>query len=231
MSAPSGPVEDGQWREALEGRAVDPTDPPRLWGYDVHGDLAAHYRLAEVVWLAATGELPPDERRVRALECALTYLMPVSVLEGPAHAATVAQLCRSGAGAVASVGALTLAQEGQWVLDHHEPLWAWLRGEAEVFPEALRGGPEAAAPVARFRGALERLEVASRVFEEAPGLHTAVLAVLFELGFTAPHQLLSLWMYGRLPCVLAEAYSATPGRMFSYPLDLPHFRYEVPHEG
>lgn len=224
MSGEHGPVEDGPWADKLPAQAVTPTDPPRLFGYDVHEDLAHHYRFSEVLWLAATRELPADGA-ADVLECALTYLLPVSVAEAPANAASVAQACQSSLASVASVGAIALAQQGQWVLERHAPLWPWLRGEVEAFPEALRGRPDEAPAVRRFASALARVSYTHRIFECSPGLHTAALAVLFDLGFREPEQLLTLWMSSRLPCVLAEAFAGGRGRLYEYPMDLPHFEY------
>ena len=225
---PTGPVEAGKWPDRLMARALSPSDPPRLWGYDVHQDLARHYRFSEVLWLAATGEVPEAARQAEVLECVLIFLAPVTVAEAPAHAATIANLCKSSLASVVSVGALTLAQQGQWVLNHHAELWPW--GEAPQFPAALRGAPEDGPAVARLEAALARLGRESRIFRESPALVTAGLAVLFELGFTEPRQLLSLWMSCKLPCVLAEAFAAPAGRLNEYPLDLPRFEYEAPDE-
>jgi hypothetical protein len=53
-----GPLEDAPFPEKLNARVVTPGANPRVHGYDVEGDLAAHYTSSETMLLCLTGELP-----------------------------------------------------------------------------------------------------------------------------------------------------------------------------
>ncbi|HEX6764634.1 MAG TPA: hypothetical protein VF103_04130, partial [Polyangiaceae bacterium] len=54
----SGPLEKAPFPAQLTARVMTPGKNPRLHGYDVEGDLAAHYTTSELVLLSLTGELP-----------------------------------------------------------------------------------------------------------------------------------------------------------------------------
>ena len=224
-----GPVEAGPWPDRLAARALSLGGSPRLRGYDVQRDLAKHYSLVEVVWLALLGELPASPREAALLERVLLFLAPVTVAEAPAHAAALAQHCRSSAAAVIGIAGLTLAQEGLWVVEAHADLIGWARGQIAEFPEAFRR-PEEAAAVARLAACLAALDHRGPVFAERPGLVGACLATLVELGFDQPTHLVTLWGWARLPCALAEGFAAPAGRLSTYPMDLPRFVYEDPDD-
>jgi len=222
--APSGPVEDGGWAQELSAHAVTLQASPRLWGYDVQEDLAKNYSFVETAWLAITGELPASEATTQAFELVMAYLAPVTVAEAPAHAAGLTRLCGSNPASVLSVASVTLSQQAQHVLQKHEALWPFLNREGP-WPQQLSVGDGLEEPVQRLRDALHAVGHESPVFEQNPGLATACLAVLFELGMGTKEQLLSVWVWCKLPYVIAEAFAVRPGRLLEYPMDLPKYEY------
>lgn len=221
----SGPVEDGPWAETITARVVEPGPSPRVHGYDVQRDLAVHYGLADLGWLAVQGELPPDEAHRAAFEAVLAFLAPVPVSEGPAHAGALARTMATHPSGVAGIVAVTLAEQVRHALAAHESLWPWLRGEADAPPSALVRG-EAEPGVERLQALLSTHGVEPRVFEVPTSLRTALLGCLWHLGFRSPEALTAVWQWARLPCALAESFAARPGRLVEYPMNVPAFRYE-----
>lgn len=222
---PQGPVEQGAWAEQLTARAVTLGPSPRLWGYDVQGDLTRHYGPVEMAWLAILGSLPDCDLHAKVLEVVLGFLAPVTMAEAPSHAAGLTRLCGSEPASVISVAALTLSQQGRHTLNQHAELWAWLRGEG-AWPEALSVGREHAGPSQALAERLGTLGYDSPVFERSTHLVTTCLSVLFELGMSKPEQLLSLWVWCKMPYVLAEAFAVSPGRLLEYPMNVPKYVYE-----
>ncbi len=111
-----------------------------------------------------------------------------------------------------SVASVTLSQQAQHVLQKHEALWPFLE-RAGPWPQELSVGDGLAEEVRRLRDALHDMGHQSPVFEHNPSLVTACLAVLFELGISTTEQLLSVWVWCKLPYVIAEAFAVRPGRL------------------
>lgn len=222
-----GPVEDGPWPKELAARAVSLDASPRLFGYDVRGDLVPNYGFVEIAWLALTGALPRTRAHGAAVEVVLGHLSVVTALEAPAHAAGLSRLCGSATSSVVSIGALTLAEQARACVESHAPLWPWLRGEVEQRPALLDAGPEDEAAVRGLSARLEAVghEGALRSLEGRPRLETACLGALFELGLE-PERMVGMWVWCKLPCVMAEAFEVPQGRLRTYPMDLPRFEYE-----
>src|SRR3954471_9075470 len=108
MPRPRGPVETTEWPTELTAHAVTPGDDPRLFGYSVERDVAAHGRFSETVLLSLRGELPSAEE-CRALELALTFLAPLSIAEAPVHAAALGHMCGARSSALVGIAGVALA--------------------------------------------------------------------------------------------------------------------------
>jgi hypothetical protein len=215
-SRPDGPVEAFAFPSTLSARVVDPSDAPRIHGYDVQTDLAGRYSLAELALLAATGELP-DRESGRALEVALAFLSPSSVAEAPAHTAVLARLCGATTAATLAAAALTLAEQARELVSTHLD---WLAApQAAASPGELPG-------VVRLRDALPPRFAALAGLTEAPSVEAAALLVLRACGATTPEALESLVVWARLPCAAAEALAVRPASFREYPMDVPRFEYE-----
>lgn len=234
MSEPQtyvGPFDREPWPHKLTATVVSPGEAPRLAGYDVAADLARHYGMAEVAWLALRGELPaPHERE--AFEAALVLLSPVHIGEAPAHAAFLSRLLAAEPSATIAVAAVGLGELGR--TEHRElgPWLAWLEAAAAEAAEAtplpacaLATSPAAAAP-AWLDAAMRRWFGPTRGLPSA-SLHRVACAhaILHRLGFREPLALELLTSWARLPAVIAEALAAVPGAVRSYPARLPDYRY------
>jgi hypothetical protein len=216
MSERKGPIEARSWPTTLEAFAVDTSGPPRLHGYDVEEDLARHYRFTDAVYLALTGELP-DDARSRAFEIALTFLLPVSVAEGPVHATVLAGFCGAPPSGILSTAAVTLADGAMDVIE------ADVAGD---LPEHLVAcTPEEAASVARLRAQLGDL-IDVPLLAQSPRRELALVSVLRACGLSTPLQLATAMALARIPCAVAEAAPrAAQDFVEKYPLDTPPFEY------
>lgn len=222
-----GPFERWQCPERLTAHVVGVDgDARRIAGYAVEDDLARHCGVAEVAWLALTGELPAATARA-ALDAALVLLAPVHIGEAPAHAAYLGRMSGGGAAVTVSIGAIGLAELAEH--EHRElaPWLAWIeRGGTGPVPEvALAGGPVTEAQRAldgRMRG----------WFGSGGGLPDVPLrrvacayAILFRLGLRDLLAIATLATCARLPAVIAEAAHARAGDVRPYPTHLPNYQY------
>jgi hypothetical protein len=228
---PPGPIETNEFAQRLAGRVVSPGARPRLHGYDVQGDLASHYRFADVALLAATRELPRSDLEARAFEVCLVFLSAAPIAEPPAHLAALTRMCGGTDAAVLGTGALALAEQAQDFASRHAELLAWLGAPAGRFPEEFRarGGDDRAA-VARLAGALAGAGLDAPGFDEDPTLEAALVCALRACGLSAPHQLATAFVVARLPAVAAEGFAVRGGHLQLYPIDLPHYAYEEPDD-
>ena len=226
----SGPIDEASSPETLDAHVVTPGSKPRVHGYDVEEDLAAHYGLVESFILALTGELP-ESWQTRAAEVALSFLSPAPVAEAPAHAAVVARICGGRTSAVLGVGAVTLAEQASAMVERHSSLFEWLR-DADVGPpkEALAASEEDRLSVERLKAALAAHDVMIPALEHDLAREPGLLAVLFNAGLRYPEQVETLLVTIRLPCLMAEALSWSPRAIRDYPMDLPRFRYNEERE-
>lgn len=227
-----GPFDREPWPEKLTATVVSPGPRPRLAGYGVADDLARHYGLVEVAWLALRGELPSEAER-EAFETALVLLCPVHLGEAPAHAAFLSRLLAAQPSATIAVAAVGLGELGRVERADLAPWLAWLAdADADARPTAA---PPACALAESAAGAVE-LEwlnaCMARWFGPAAALPAAPLhpracayAILHHLGLREPLTLELLAAWARLPVVLAEALAARPGDVRSYPARLPDYRY------
>jgi hypothetical protein len=219
-----GPVEAFAFPKRLRAHVVEPGPRPRVHGYDVHGDLTAHYSFAELVLLAESGELP-DEEKGRCFETALCFAFPSGVNEAPGHSALLARLCGATDASVHAVAGVGLAEQAAFSVRTHEPWLAWLDSPTDPMPSGVQARTED-----ELR-AVERLAVLcggpmpwpSTV---CPTLEAAILAILYaRCGLTSRSSLVTVLMIARLGTVAAEAFAVRPGSFRDYPMDLPRFVY------
>lgn len=223
MSDDRGPIESREWPTELLARAVEGGPTPRLFGFDVEGDLARHYRFSDVLLLALTGELPSDGRS-RAFEVALVFASSMSVAEAPVHAAVLARLCGARPGGVLSAASLTLAEHASRLLEKLDGATADPASLGEEHKARDEGERASVARLAELvRGCVE-----VPVLEADPGRDLAIVAVLEACGLTTAMQITSALVIARLTSALAEAGQTKPGDFGTYPIDTPHFEYEAP---
>lgn len=220
-----GPIESTTWPEHLTSRAVDGT---RLFGYDVQEDLARHYRLSDVLFLALTGELP-DDACGRAFETALVFASTMSAGKAPIHATMLARLCGARSGGIFSIAALSLGEDAESLVARVSEVLAGieaLEGNG-VLPDDLRAiDDEDRRSVARLREHVEDLVVAP-MLEKDPSLDAALVAVFHACGVHEPFSIVAALVIGRLPSALAEARLTKPADFRSYPMNTPRFVYEA----
>jgi len=221
-----GAFDEPIWPERLTARVVDPGPVPRIHGYDVEGDLAAHYGFAEIALLALTGEAP-ERPAGRACGIVMSFLAPVTTRLSSVHAAGLARLCGANGTGIAGVAAVGLAEEARELLAAHEELLCWLDGGgAPPAPAAFlsAGGDEAR----RVEGLVRLLDRAGFDASRLPGglgLVPTLLAVLRACGLRDPERLSAALVLARLPCAMAEALAVRPLAFGDYPAALPPFRY------
>jgi hypothetical protein len=223
-----GPIDSREWPKQLDAHAVTPGSERRMFGYDVEGDLATHYRFSDVVFLALTGELP-DAARSRAFDIALCFAMPVSIADAGVHAAVLARLCGARPSGVLSVAALVLGEQASALVGSaSDVLIALEKREIERLPDAHCAASDAerasvAALAAKLNGVLD-----VPVLQADPSRELALLAVFRGCGVTDAFQLASVMAMARIPSALAEASRVKPGGFATYPIDTPHFAYVAP---
>lgn len=238
-----GPFDREAWPERLAARVVSP-DATRVQGYDVAGDLARHYGIADVAWLAICGELP-DETQRAAFGTALVLLAPTHLGQAPAHAAALSRLIGALPAATVGVAAVGLGELARSERDALAPWLRWL--DAAAAAEAHAAGEVGEVPAcarAAPRDAIESIDAQRWLdaqlrswFGDARGLPDVPLhrpaiayAILHRLGLTEPLAVEALATWARLPAVIAEAASLRPGAIRAYPARVPDYRY-VDDEG
>ncbi len=228
MGRPPGPIEAQSWPEVLVGHTVTAGARPRLHGYDVEGDLARHYRFSEVMLLALVGELPSEEQ-AGAFDVAMAFLAPLSVAEGPTHAAVLAQISGARSSGVLAVAAVTLAERARAVLASSAGLLEWLASPGSALDPALTASSdEDREAVERLREALAARGIRVDALDRPLGRLPAILATLWAAGLTRPEQLEGALVIGALPSVLAETRSHDVASFREYPMQVPPFEYEDP---
>lgn len=222
MTERKGPIESHAWPVALEAFAIDESSgAARMHGYDVEGDLARHYRFSDIVYLGLAGELPTD-RCSRAFELALSFLAPLSVADGPGHAAALAGFFGAPPSGVITTAAVTLAD---YCADAIEAS-ASLSDTSDLPPGLQAHSAEEAASVARLATLLEGT-VSVPLLARNPGRDVAIFAVMRACGLTTPLQLAAVVTIARLPAAVAEAAARSSASFVQkYPLTTPPFVYE-----
>jgi hypothetical protein len=222
-----GPIEDLEWARRLPARAISPGPSPRLHGYDVYGDLAQHYRFAELVLTGLRGEAP-SRAEGELIEAVMTFLAPCTVAEPPSHIAVLSRACGARASSIIAASAVALAEQAAAIVGEHLPLLEWLAEPRGAPPEPFRcRDPEQRIAVDKLREHVRRTATSVRIelLEHDPTLLAALLAVAYRAGLRDPDHLQALIVTARLPVVLAEGFAYPRGNRRDYPLDLPSFRY------
>ncbi|MEO7109685.1 MAG: hypothetical protein ABI183_04520 [Polyangiaceae bacterium] len=229
----TGPIEDQTWAQRLQSHVVTPEAAPRINGYDVENDLAKHYNFADTMMLCVLGDLPSDANR-RAIEIALQFAAPLSVAHAPTHAGMLTRLCGGTRSASFGAGALTLAEDARWLVEQHEPWLAWLKNPEGAPPaQFVARNIEERASVTTLRNAIRRTGATVPALDLDAACVTksaAILSVFWSCGAQTPAQLELLFVLARFACVGAEILATRPAQFRTYPIDLPPFRFEAPHE-
>jgi hypothetical protein len=222
----SGPLEAASFPERLCARVVTPGNDPRLHGYDIEGDLAAHYTTSELTLLSLTGELPSEEA-LAMFEVASTFLAPVSVAHASTHAAVVARLCGATTSTTIGTAAIGLAEQARALLDEHDALLRWLRKPTDELPAPFRteGGDDRAS-VERLRALLSKRGFMLRSLDLRPTRTAALVMLLHAAGLRRRERIEAAIVLSRMPAVIAEALAERATNFGNYPMNLPRFSYE-----
>lgn len=222
---PRGPIEDRDWPQRLPAHVVSPGPRPRIHGYDVHGDLAQHYRFAELVLTGLRGDAP-DAAEGELFDAVLSFLAPTTMAEPPSHVAVLSRVCGAQTSSLVAASAVTLAEQAAAIVDEHRLLVAWLDAPHGPPPDRFRcRHHDEREAVAAFRSRAERAGLSVALLEHDPTLLAALLAAAHRTGLRSPDQLEALIVTARLPVVLAEGLAHPAGNRRTYPIDLPRFRY------
>lgn len=219
----SGPLEELAWPHRLEARAVNPTYPPRLYGYSVDEDLCRHYSFGEVLFLSLTGNTPTQEEGA-FFENILVRLCPVSPADGPVHAALLSRSAGAKPSGTFIVGLIGLVEQARHLVSKHLPILE-ATGLGKPRPAGFEGETERDSLVGRE---LKALWPQGKPAPSIEGLtaEASCLIALSACGLSEPWQFEGAIVASRLGPLLAEAHSAPVGRLTDYPMNLPPFEYE-----
>lgn len=209
----------------LSAKAIRPGAQPLLFGYDVESDLAQHYSFAELIFLSLTGVVPgPDVGR--AFEQCLFFLGPVSVAQGPTHAAALCSMIGTSPSGIISIGTTALSEQARFTIAKIAPLIDWLEHPEKSFPaEFVAAHEEERESVARLKKLLQPTGLEFQIFSHDPSPLAAIIGTIWQCGLHNNAQLESALVLARLPFLLAESFSFRPRDLCRYPINLPKFSY------
>jgi hypothetical protein len=223
---PNGPIEDRPSPTEIEARVVTPGPDPRVFGFSVEGDLAVHYRFAELVQTALTGA-PPDDAKGRAFDIALQFAAPAAIDEAPTHAAVLSRLIGAKPSSTIAVASIALAERARHVVEQHEDLLAWLdTATGEPPPHCRADDGDDKDRVDRLRKALAAAGVGVPALVHDLKRWPALLATLHFAGLCRSEQIETALVLAGLAISMAEALSHAPSDIDRYPIDVPSFVYE-----
>lgn len=222
----SGPIEEGKWTDKLLARTVTPGSSPRLHGYDVESDLAAHYSFFELTVLALKGDLP-TEQEAAALEQVAMFLAPISTATAPVHAGMLTRLCGGTSSASFGAGALMLGEQARFTVENASAWLAALADGATTASSIRPADDDERATVARLTSAIARAGLEVSALASDLSLTAAAMAVLFACGLRTPEQMQAFFLVARLPATLAEILATVPAQFRTYPIALPRFDYQL----
>ncbi len=220
----SGPIDDTPWSTELVARAVNrSSDDDHLHGYAMLGDLARHYRYADTLFLAITGELP-DERASVLFDVALMAYGSIAVNEAPCHVGVLSRMCGGTIASAIGAGLVTVADQVRATVEEQSALIAWLRNPTQVPP------PEAcetddAAWIRGLRECLHERGAKPALIREHMSRAAAVVALLHEAGLATIEQMQAAMIASRLCGLSAEVLATSPKDLKDYPAKLPPFHY------
>lgn len=210
----------------LMAHVVEAGESTRIFGYDVVSDLACHYSFAEMILLLLTGELA-DRSKGRAFEMTLGFLSPASVAEAPTHATVLARIAGADSAGLVGVASVALAEQARDWLSRYESFLRWLEnidGDPPEMSIETDGGKRRL--TAEMKKMLAQSGVSHTGLDYELNKDALILTALYDCGLTAPHQIEGAVVMARLPCLMAEAHACTPGKLDTYPMNLPPFKYE-----
>lgn len=225
-----GPIEDGTWPSTLSSFVGDPNDPSRMHGYDVWRDLSVHYGFAEIVLTALRGVAPQPHESI-AFEVALALLVPVSISDSEAHAASLAHMLGAPASGVVTTGAIGIAEHAGSIVERHRPFVAWLdtpNGSPPCDAHARDDRDRVCAQLVRTRVPRDRCPAPH---DHALTVDATIVALLHAAGLRGAPQMIAAWVVARLPATVAEAAAHPYGSQHEYPIDVPPFDYEEDRDG
>ncbi len=217
-----GALDDTAWPEKLVARAIEPgSDDDRLHGYAVVGDLAKHYELSEVLYLAIVGELP-NAAQANRFRVALISLAAIGVNEAPTHVALLSRICAGAISSALGAGLVVAADQARFKLEANWPLFAWLANPVGPPPdEVCSRDPDDA----RWVVTLRRAAPDSTLVHDSLSRDAARIALLYDAGLREPAQIEAAFVASRVCGIAAEALRAGPKDLGSYPVKLPPFHY------
>lgn len=224
-----GPIEDQAWADRLRSNVVTPGSTPRIHGYDVETDLAAHYDFFDGLLLCVLGELPTAAAR-QAMSVAMQFAAPISTAHAASHAAMLVRLC--GATTSASFGAagFALAEDARSIVDLHRDTLAFARGTRSDLPSIAMASDDAErASIANLRARLGAFASEVSCLKHDVSRTAALLAIFTVCGASTDEQLQALLVLSRFPTLAAESIATKPAEFRSYPITLPPFQFEAPH--
>lgn len=222
-----GPVESLPTAQTLPARVVSPGPSPRVHGYDVQSDLSVNYSVADVAFLALTGELPGDHVG-RALDVVALFVGPLCVSVAPTHAATLTQLCGAPPRAVVSMAALGLSERAQAIVSEHANFLSWLDAPSGPPPAIALANDTGEAATTRLCAALRATADQIPALRHPLTLSAGAIATLHWCGLRTVGALVAFFAWASMPFVCAEALTMKAGNFRDYPLLLPDFTYVAP---
>jgi hypothetical protein len=230
----TGPMEEAPWPDKLTARVVTPGANPRIHGYALETDLAAHYRFSEICLLMLTGEAP-SELQGNACELALAFASACSVAEAPSHGALAAKMTDASPSGTLAFSSLILFEQARFIVEQHRTLLVWLDQYPveQQFPVEFQSNSEDDnASVGRLRELLAKQGIFPPILLYAPSRIAAILGVFHWCGVRVVEQIQAIWVISRLACVAAEGFAAPALDLKTYPMNLPQFRYigELKHD-
>lgn len=228
-AARTGPFEDRPWPERLRARAVQPGPKPRLHGYAVHSDLAQHYRLAEVMLIALSGETQ-SAAAGEAFGRALIFASACPVNEAPTHAAVLARSIGAPASSALASGTTVATEAARARVAARGDTIEWLRqGAGSPPPDAECNHDEQEHGwVARLRLALQPIDDGD--FAPPPTLcpDAALLYVLWRCGVQTSAGLVAALSWAMAISIAAETTAPAVANLMQHAAHVPPFRYEPP---
>jgi hypothetical protein len=218
----SGALDDTAWPETLVAKAVEPgVEDDRLHGYSVLGDLACHFEFSEVLYLAITGELP-DASAAARFRIAMIALASMGVHEAPTHIALLSRICGGAIASALGAGLVATADQARFKVEAQSDLLKWLHSPVSTPPET---SCSKTADDAAWVRTLCSVIPDSELVRPELGRDAACIALLFEAGIRTPEQFETAFVASRFCGLAAEALSASPADLGSYPVKLPPFHY------
>ncbi len=130
--------------------------------------------------------------------------------------------------ATLGIAALALAERARHLVAEHAALIRWLDAPSGDFPVAfVATSADEEAATARVQAAVQETGLDVPALSASPTRAAALLAVVHACGVRRPEQIEATLVMAQMPCVIAEAFAASPVGFQDYPMRLPPYRHEV----